>query len=69
MTARFDSLIDELESRPDSLVSYTYMYTDSPNVTKDITVRELGEEVRKDLAHSGGAICAGLRERLDAALE
>jgi hypothetical protein len=69
LLGRFDLLIEELESHPESLVSYTYVYSDGPNATKDITVRELGEEVRSDLAHSGGATCAELRERLDAVLE
>ena len=62
-----DALIRELHRRPHDLVTYTYYYSDEPDETHDITVRELAEEQLKDLDEPGCP--AELRDRIRAALD
>jgi hypothetical protein len=68
---RTDALIRELRRRPNDLVTYTYVSSDEPDDTREITVRELAEEQLKSLddVRAGGPECVpDLRRRILAAM-
>lgn len=60
---RIETLIRELERRPRDLVTYTYEFSDGPDVTRDITLRELADEIIEDLeaAHCREDLAVQLR--------
>lgn len=69
MEARVRVLVRELERNPDALVTYTYYYADGPEPEpRDITVRELAQEVLVDLEANPGCRTE-LRRQIEDALD
>jgi hypothetical protein len=63
-------LIREVQRRPGSLVTNTYIPADQPGVEhKDITVRELAEEQLRSLEDDGEHCAPRLERRLASALD
>jgi len=61
---RTEVLIDQLQRRPNDLVTYTYYYSDDPTEEKDITVRELAQEQLASLEDNGQRCDPRLQRRL-----
>lgn len=59
---KVEALFRQLRANPDLLVTYTYVYSDEPSETYEITVRELAEEQLDDLEANDE--CPELQRRL-----
>ncbi|MEX2253030.1 MAG: hypothetical protein WD649_02660 [Thermoleophilaceae bacterium] len=63
-------LLRELDQHPDSLVTYTYDYSDEPDEVRDITVRQLAREQLQEFKDYASEKCRPqlqeqLRSRID----
>jgi hypothetical protein len=63
-----ETLIRELRTNPDLLVTFTYTYSDEPSETREITVRELAEEQLNELEEGFQPDCPEAERRLREAL-